>query len=389
MKRPWQSRFLHWFALITCILTFCGMAAAAPPYIITNDDETFPFTGVSFFSQAASGNLTFQKQVATVGTGIGGGFFGANRISVLNSGGQACVFASEAATHSVIGINVNTLAVGGSATGADSDDGSGNGIGLTGNAQFLYAAFVDSNTVGTFQVQSGCGVLYVNSIPVSGVEGGFINGMANHGNMLIATYTDGTIESFDISNGTPVSNRDKQISTATIKAKGATYPNSVDITSDGHFAIFGDTSTSLSVEVSDLSSGKLAKTKVFTSTASISASNIMLSPDETILYVVNSQGDAVTALFFNKAKGKLTAGCTSSPVRGYSRDWSYLVGVALASQTGNGGGVYIAEFPAGIALVKLKVSGTTCTLKEVSTSPFDTPNTSGLLSIGAYPPRAF
>ena len=41
----------------------------------------------------------------------------------------------------------------------------------------------------------------------------------------------------------------------------------------------------------------------------------MLSPDETLLYVVNTQGAAVSALFFNKRTGKLTPGCTSGPNR--------------------------------------------------------------------------
>ena len=68
--------------------------------------------------------------------------------------------------------------------------------------------------------------------------------MAIHGNIMIATYTDGSIESFNISSGTPVSNGDEQYSTATLNSQDATYPNSIDITSDGHYAIFGDTSTS-------------------------------------------------------------------------------------------------------------------------------------------------
>ncbi len=130
--------------------------------------------------------------------------------------------------------------------------------------------------------------------------------MAVHGNILIATYTDGSIESFDISAGTPSSHGDKQYSTATLNSQDATYPNSIDITSDGHYAIFGDTSTSEVVEVSDISSGKLSKTVLHKTVASISSSNIMLSPDETLLYVVNTQGDSVRALFFDKTTGKLS-----------------------------------------------------------------------------------
>ena len=87
----------------------------------------------------------------------------------------------------------------------------------------------------------------------------------------------------------------------------------------------------------------------------------MLSPDETMLYVVNTQGASVSAFFFNAATGVLSGGCTSSTVSGQSADWSYLTSAGLASQTGNGGGVYVAEYgsPSGIALVSLTVTGQT------------------------------
>ena len=388
MKKLFQIFVCAVTAMVT-LLAASGMAFGVTPYIITNDDALFPFTGVTFFAVDPHGVLTLKQLVATTGAGIGGGFFGVNRIRVLNNANQACVFASEALNHAVVGIDINTFSVGGSASGSDTDDGSGNGIGLAVNDQYLYASFAESNTIGTFQVLGGCGLTFINDTPVGGVNGGFINGMAVHGNILIATYTDGTIESFDISGGIPQSHGDKQISSGTSRARGATFPNSVDITSDGHYAIFGDTSTSMVVEVSDISSGKLAKTNVYSSTASISSSNVLLSPDETLLFVVNTQGDSVSALFFDKRTGRLSAGCTSDAIRGQSTNWSYLAGVALASPTGNGDGVYVAEFPSTIARVKIKVTGKTCALREAVQSQYQDRNAVGLLSIGAFPPRSF
>ena len=51
--------------------------------------------------------------------------------------------------------------------------------------------------------------------------------------------------------------------------------------------------------------------------------------------------------------------------------WSYLGGLALQQITGNGGGVFVAEFggPSGIASLNLTVNGSKCTLKEASSSP--------------------
>jgi hypothetical protein len=209
---------------------------------------------------------------------------------------------------------------------------------------------------------------------------------------MIATFTDGSIESFDISAGTPVPNDDERYSTATLTTQDATYPNSIDITRDGHYAIFGDTSSSMVVEVSDISSGKLQPTWVYTSTASISSSNVILSPDESLVYVVNTQGASVSAVLFNKKTGRLTPGCTSEPIRGQSSMWSYLGAAGLIRQTGNGGGVYVAEFgnPSGIAMVKLESSAYgRCSLHETAQSPFVDINGLGLLSIGTFPLRTF
>lgn len=392
MKQSSESWFLRSVAVMVAVLAVTGFALAGTQYVVTNDDAAFPFlTGVSFYAVGANGLPVFQQQVQTGGFGIGGGYFGLNRIAVLNNGDQQCVYTSEAANGDIAGISVSTFTVGGSATGSDTDAGTSNGIGLAMNSTYLYASFTDSKTIGTFQVQPGCGLSFLNDTSVSGLHGGIINAMAVHGNILVATYTDGSIQSFDISGGTPLSNGDEQITSATMASQGATYANSIDITTDGHYAIFGDTSTSLSVEVSNISSGKLTKTAAYNSAVSINSSTLMLSPDETMLYVIDTQGAAVSALFFNKTTGKLSAGCTSPALSGQSANWSYLAGMGLLSQTGNGGGVYVAEFgsSSGIATVTLSSTGQKCSLKEAQGSPASDPLSPGLLSIGTFPPRSF
>src|SRR5256885_13622775 len=135
---------VHSVLLLATLNVAGGIAVGATPYIITNDDAGFPFTGVSFLAVGPNGGLALRQQVATVGTGIGGGFFGANRIRVLSNSPQNCVFASEAGTHTVLGINIYTLAGRGSAPGADTDDSSGNGNGLDLNDPNLYASLVQS-----------------------------------------------------------------------------------------------------------------------------------------------------------------------------------------------------------------------------------------------------
>jgi len=257
-------------ALLWACVGVAGASALQPQYLITNDDvgSFFP-NSVTFYTIGTNGTLTLTEQVFTGGYGIGGGYFGTSRLAVLNSRGNQCVYATEAFSGDIVGISINTLQVAGSAAGSSSDTGVSNGIGLALSSQYLYASFSDSNVIGTFQIQTGCTLTFIGDTSVFGLQGGLVTAMAVRVTTLVVTYGDGSIESFSVANGPPLSNGDKQNSTAYLKSKGAAYPNGVEITQDGHFALFGDTSTAENVELSDMSSGKLGKTVVYSSTAAI------------------------------------------------------------------------------------------------------------------------
>jgi 6-phosphogluconolactonase (cycloisomerase 2 family) len=378
--------------MIVALMATSGFASGASRfhYVVTNDDvpPRNP-TSVTFYTVDASGLLDMKKTVLTGGIGIAGGYFAANRVNVLEDSNADCVYSSEATSGDVVGIVVSSLKVGGRARGSTHDGGTSNGIGLAMNSQYLYASFTDSNTIGTFQVKPGCKLHFVGDTDVKGLDDGIVDGMALRGDILVVTYTDGSIESFDITAGTPVSNGDEQKSTGS--RGGSSYASGIDITQDGHFALFGDTSTSTIVEVSDISAGKLTPTVVYHLGNGINSSNIMLSPDETLLYISNNQGDTLTAAFFDSTTGKLSKGCRSGGLRGYVKDWSYLAGLALDSTTGTGDVVYVAEYgaPSSIGVIDVASSGGKCTLKEASKSQIADPNSPGLLSIGSFPPRPF
>jgi len=385
-----------WFSRVTAVLVGLVLAsgfalgAGAPHYVIANDDVPPALaTSLSFFTVGASGQLTMKAKVLIGRGGIAGGYFAANRVSVLNSGKAECVYATVAQSGEVEGIAVKTLAIGGHAVGSTKDTGASNGVGLALNAQYVYASFTDSSNIGTFRVKAGCNLTFVGDITVNGLQGGVIDGMVIHGNIMVVTYGDGSIESFNISAGVPVSNGDKQNSTGS--RRGNTYPSGVDITQDGHYAIFGDTSPFTVVEVSDISSGKLTPTVVYQLGRELNSSNILLSPDETLLYVSNNQSGTVTAAFFDKSTGKLSKGCVSRPLRGFVSNWSYLASMALEQTAGTGGMVYVAEYgaPSSMGMINVKSASGKCTLTESSHSPFADPNSPGLLSIGAFPPRPF
>jgi 6-phosphogluconolactonase (cycloisomerase 2 family) len=391
-----RMRVLFWLQRLAalaaglCVLSGFAVGGSQAQYLITNDDAAF-VSGVTVYTVGTTGQLKLKREVSTGAAGIVGGYFAANRLVVLDSATQQCVYASDAAGGIIVGIDINTLVVGGSASGASTDSGSANGIGLALNGQYLYASFTSSNTIGTFQVQSGCSLTFVSDVSVAGLQGGFIDAMVISGNNMVVTYGDGSIESFNVASGAPVSNGDEQNSTGYLESQGSSYPTGVAITENGHYAIFGDTSTSTVVEVSDMSSGKLAKTTVFPLGKGINSSNILLSPDETLLYISNTQGDSITAAAFNASTGTLTAGCTSGTLKGYSVSWSYLADLALQTNTGTGSTIYVAEYGASssIAMVQVSSSGGQCTLQEVAGSPVSDSNSAGLLSITAFPPGTF
>jgi sugar lactone lactonase YvrE len=389
IPNSWLSR-LTLGILGICAVGGVASGASTPHYIVTNDDIPPALdSSVTFYTIAADGHLTMKQRVLTGGGGIAGGYFGSKRVNVLDDGKAKCVYASQAISGDIVGVVVRTLKFGGSATGSQKDTGGSNGVGLAINSQYLYASFTDSNTIGTFRVKPGCSLSFVGDITVAGLQGGIIDGMAIHRNMLVVTYDDGSIESFNTSSGMPVSNGDEQNSTAS--RTGNTFPNGVDITQDGRFAIFGDTATSTVVEVSDISSGKLKPTVVYKLGNKISSSNVMLSPDETLLYISDNQGGTITAAFFDKNTGKVLKGCVSHSLKGFVANWSYLGGLALEQTSGTGGVLYVAEFgaPSSIGVINVTSSGGKCTLQESARSPIVDLNSPGLLSIGTFPPRSF
>jgi len=390
MKRLSAKLWAGAVAAIFLLPTSAIGAEKPSHYVFTNNDPPGKISNSSNFYTIGSGGLLTPKATVTTGFGgIGGGYFGQYKVRALRKGTQQCVYVADASSAQVAGIVVQTLKVAGAFAASNTDDGTSNGVGLALSGHYLFASFTTSNTIGTFKVLPGCKLKFLGDVDANGLNGGSPDGMAVHGNLMVVTYVDGSIESFDVSNGMPVSNGDKQNSTGF--EKGGNLPGGVDITQDGHFAIFGDVSVTTTVEVSDISSGRLTKTSVYRLGSSRNSSSVLLSPDETLLYIGNTQGGKVIAAFFDKTTGTLTKGCSSDFLKGFDTDWAYVGGLATETSSGTGRVVYAAEFgnPGSVAIVHVQSSGGKCTLKESSQSPVSDPQSPGLLSIGVFPPRSF
>jgi len=395
------------FAILALMAGICGLrpaeaAAATKHYVVTNDDVNGPNTVTLYLAggTASVPKLSRLKTIQTGGDGLGGGYFGLVRQVLVQDGNDECIFAADGASNDVAAIVLQSRKVVSNYKGSstDSDGPGGMGLAVSPNDKYLYAAFSASDTIATFRIGSGCTLTFVNDVSAVGLNDGFPHGMAAKGPMLVIAYGDGSIESFNISGDSPVSNNDLQLSTGFIK--DGEFPDGVDITKDGHYAIFGDASGGFSeVEVSDISSGKLATTVKYGGPggglgSGLGANNVWLSPDETLLYVSDNLSGQVTAAHFNKTAGTLHFGCISKPLRGHGTKWTFSSAIATEATTGTGSVLWVAEdgfgsAPSSIGIVDVNSTGGKCTLTESTKSPAADPGSMNLCWLNALPQRPF
>ena len=350
-------------------------------YLITNNDNSQGNTA-TVYRIFHDGSLRQVQVVNTGGTGVDGiGSVATKRVSALDTS-QRCVYLADAGSADVAGISIDTLAATGTFKAAATDTAP-DGMAVVNNGTYLYASFTGSNTIATYRIQPGCQLLFLQDVPAAGVNGSAVLDMAVHGNILVASFSDGSIESFNVASGLPVSNGDLQLSTG--NTQDGSFVSGVDITADGHFAIFGGTNVPPLVEVSNISSGKLTPTTVYSGIGAGGGSEaIWLSPDETLLYLSDFSSNQVTAAFFDKATGSVSFGCT-----GTLRGIGFEAGLATASPTGTGSTLYVAEPDSNIGFVTITENSGTCSLVEDPTSPVNDANTITVDSIVAFPPRPF
>jgi hypothetical protein len=383
---------------------------AAPIYVIANQDQAFPFPNQVAIFQAGGTDtnptLTPVEEMYTGGFGSYGGYFGTTRVASAPDVTTNCVYVSNSGDNTISAMALSSLDFVGTFSGGATDSGTPDGIGLAVNSKYLYAGYGNSQSIAVFSTSVGCGLTYLQSIPAAGVNGGSPTGIAVRNNILVVTYGDGSTQSFDVTNGIPVPNNDRRNSrgfagpVTGLNQPLGNIPNGVDISKDGKWAIFGDTSTLSLVEVSSLFSfahTQLAPTRAFyTLGNNVDAATVRLSPDGTMLYMVNNESGTVTAAFFNSATGVLTKGCTSPVLRNFNF-LPWFGQVQTRDTTGNGKVLYVAEFgrfteiytpPSAIGILTVTVNGNSCTLAEAPASPVQVPLT-GTLSIGAFPPRPY
>jgi 6-phosphogluconolactonase (cycloisomerase 2 family) len=370
-------------AALVVLSAAASYASNSSHYLITNNDNS---RGNSATVYTISGNtmLTKTAVINTGGTGVDGiGDVATKRVSILNGSTQTCAFISDAGSADVAGISIATL----TATGtfkAESTDTAPFGMAVVNNGKYVYASFTGSNRLATYEIMPSCTLKFIQDVAAAGLNGGPMIDMWVHEHILVASFQDGSIESFNVDAGVPVTNGDLQYSTG--YTQDGSFPAGVDITADGHYAVFGGTNTPPLVEVSDISSGKLSATVAYSDLGSGGGSEaIWLSPDENLLYISNFSSSQVTAAFFDKTTGDVSFACISPTLKNFN----YEAGMATATVSGAGFTLFVAEPDSDLASVRVTGGSDSCSLTEAPRSPVNDENTIGLDSIGVFPPRPF
>ncbi len=140
--------------------TASNSTPVVPRYLITNDDSP-PKTPTSstLFTIASGGLPQSPLRVSLGGVGAGGGYFAASRVSVLQSATAACAFLSLGGSGEISAVDLHSQRDIGNFSAAPTDTGISNGIGLVNNGTYLWASFSSSNTIATFSMLQGCGLV--------------------------------------------------------------------------------------------------------------------------------------------------------------------------------------------------------------------------------------
>lgn len=276
---------------------------------------------------------------------------------------------------------------------------------------YFFAAFTGENKIAFYKVNTAtCQPFWSTSTLAIGLAGGPVIGMAVSKagpHVLVVSYGDGSIQSFKVGGGvlTPLAIFN---STGFLAQSGR--PQSVDITKNGKWAVFGDKQSGFAeVEVAKiLPTGVLAPTVDYGGPAiasgvnlgpGINSQNAWLSPGVVAgnfyLYITNNSSGQVTTARMSQVTGVVvpalacTAGFTN-PTTLVPLTWTAPAGLHTMNTTASGAGLAVAEYgsPSSVALLKIQPS-TGCT-KEVPGSPFVDPfSINGTASLDVFPSRPY
>jgi hypothetical protein len=381
-----MKRFFSFAAVALAIVVLLPSYTLAQGgyYVVTNNDPPGVANSATIF-QVKGKSLDIVENLQTGANGNGGGDFALPRIVLGKNGGTQCLFVADAGNSDVASFQLPKLnKVGNYTDPKGNGSGFGYSMGLATRGSLLFAVYGVTANIGVFEIGTGCKLsllgTYNAATSVAGLR------VTPDGKTLVVGYGYGEnlVDSFSVG------------STGALTENGPypalNGPAGVDITSDGKYAVFGDaTGGTTQIEIYPINSnGTLGTETSFGGDGSLGtgqdSSSLWISPNGKFLYVANNLSKQVTSLGLTETPLSVSyVGITTLQDSG---NIISIGGLTTASPSGNGGGIYVAEFSGDgmVGLLQINADGTTT---EAPGSPFTNGVASSLLSLAAYPPRSF
>jgi hypothetical protein len=421
--RTSSIRFALGAILVGALL--CPPFLKAQPFVYVNDNNsTFGANSATGFSVVAGPALALVtgSPFATTSTGfaafptpvqeVAGNIAGSNCLFVSDPLGISTFPTGDVAAFSIGAGGVLTLI--GNYNDPSNTSGANKLIPLAIDRRigfpYFFAAFTGENKIAFYKVGGNCQLFWASSTFAVGLSGTPVMSMAVSKagpHVLVVTYGDGSIQSFKIGGGTltPLA-----IFLSTGSGAQGGLPESVDVTRNGKYAVFGDRQPGFAeVEVAKiLPGGALAPTVDYGGPAlasgvnlgpGLNSRNIWLSPaavaGKFYLYITNKSSGQVTTARISQVTGVVSpagtcTGAYTNPTTLLPLAWSGAAGLHTITATGSGSALAVAEYgtPSSVALLKIQTP-TGCTL-EVPGSPFVDPfSSNGLASVDVFPSRPY
>ena len=280
--------------LLIAIALIAASTAQGQQFLYTNDNVANKPNSATALKVSSAGNVSLIKTYPTGGKSSGAGVYYASQpIAYAVVGKNSCLFVSNGGDSTITAFTINSqngtlTTVKGSpfAYGVSGDQSMGVSLAI-GNNKLLFAGNSKDNSISVLKISTSCALQSSSSVSLS-FSPVDVKATPN-GAYLIATYM-GPIDSFKIDY-----NQGTLTEIGPFSSSGSAA--GLDITCDGSTVYFGDAATHTEVETYRIiSNGKLEELGVFRNSKGSNSNNVMLSKDQSKLYVTNNQSNTITVL---------------------------------------------------------------------------------------------
>jgi len=364
-----MHRFLT--LLLSATLLALPQSLCGQQYIFTNDNvqDDFGNNTTTAYKIGPNGKLAYLASYTTNGLGSSGEYYAAVGVLAVRTPSHECLFVSDGYSLDVAAFTMR-LADGSltPAVGSPFPLGGydlrvppanqsklptaeiGLAVAQKGKTTLLFAGDSVSRTISVLKVGFKCSLKLENTYTVKGAPEALKT--TPNGKYLISSLL-GQVDSFRIDY-----RHSALLELGPFPAKGAAA--GLDITCDGTRAYFGDLSGPTQVEVFQISpKGKLGQIQFFADDHGENSYNVLLSPDEKVLYVSNTQSGQITVLQVG-ADGKVSY----SGIADLKSPGAYTQNMVT---TADGKYLFVAEENTPDQIGVLRANGTS--LKEIGQSP--------------------